>query len=139
MKDIDTIWKLVLKFRLAIENLTENDYGESSWFSQFPKGCCGDTCELLSKYLFENGIEAEFVNGVNDFQWHAWLEYKGYIIDITADQFPEISDKVVIRLDKKWYSRFKRQTREYKDFEADDKLNVVRLGQLYKNIIEKII
>lgn len=71
MKDIRTIWELVLKFRLAIENLNENDFGESSWFSKFPKGCCGDTSELLSKYLFENGIVAEYVNGVNNSQWHA--------------------------------------------------------------------
>ena len=29
-------------------------------------------------------------------KWHAWLEYNDLIIDITADQFNEIKDKVMI-------------------------------------------
>ena len=138
MKDINIIRELVVKFRIAIENLTENDFGESSWFCRFPNGCCGDTAELLSKYLFENGIVVEYVNGVNNLQWHAWLEYMGYIIDATADQFPEISDKVLITADKQWHSRFKRQTRQYIDSEIDNKLNMVRLSKLYNNITQKI-
>ncbi|NFL88076.1 hypothetical protein FDB24_16380 [Clostridium botulinum] len=111
MEDIRIVEGLVLKFRLAIENLTEKDFGESTWFHEFPKGCCGDTSELLSKYLMENGIVVEYVNGVHNIQWHAWIEYRGYVIDVTADQFPDISDKVVITTDKQWHSKFKRQTR----------------------------
>jgi hypothetical protein len=61
-----------------------------------------------------------------------------YIVDITADQFPEISDKVVITADKQWHSRFKRQTRRYIDFEIDNKSNIVRLSKLYTNINAKI-
>lgn len=138
MKDIRTVEGLVLTFRLAIENLTEKDFGESTWFSEFPKGCCGDTSELLSKYLIENGIVAEYVNGVHNTQWHAWLEYMGYIIDATADQFQDIGDKVIITTDKQWHSKFKRQTRRYIDFEIDNKLNKVRLSKLYKSITVEI-
>lgn len=138
MKDIRFIEEIALKFRLAVENLAPKDFDESTWFSKFPKGCCGDTSELLSKYLMENGIVVEYVNGVWNTQWHAWLEYMEYIIDITADQFPGIRDKVVITTDKYWHSKFNKQTRRYLDFEIDNKLNKVRLRKLYNNIIAKM-
>ncbi|HCQ91681.1 MAG TPA: hypothetical protein DIU45_20725 [Clostridium sp.] len=62
----------------------------------------------------------------------------GYVIDATADQFPDISDKVVITTDKQWHSKFKRQTRRYIDFKVYNKLNKIRLNKLYKNIIDEI-
>lgn len=138
MKDIRNVEGVVLKFRLAIENLTEKDFGESTWFSQFPRGCCGDTSQLLSKFLEENGIVTVFVNGVHNTQWHAWLEYMGYVIDATADQFSEISDKIVITADKTWHSKFMRQTRRNIDFEIGNRLNKIRLSKLYKNIMDEI-
>jgi hypothetical protein len=135
---IRTVEKLALKFRLTIESLPDKDFGEAEWFLRFPRGCCGETSELLSKYLMENGVKTEYVWGVHGNQSHAWLEYNSYVIDITADQFSDIKDRVVIKADKQWYSKFKRQSRKYSDFEIDNELNKVRLGTLYKNIISRI-
>lgn len=56
MNDIKNIKELAVKFRLALEDLKDEDFGESTWFSRFPKGCCGDTCDLLSKYFIDNRI-----------------------------------------------------------------------------------
>lgn len=138
MMSINIIEELTSKFRVAIESMTKGEFGKSEWFSRFPRGCCGDSSELLSKYLMENGIKAEYVWGMNDNQSHAWLEYNGYIIDITADQFPGIEERVLISTDKQWYSRFRRQVRKYSDFEIDNEFNKVRLSDLYKNITARI-
>jgi hypothetical protein len=71
-------------------------------------------------------------------QSHAWLEYVEYIIDITADQFAEINDKVIVTTNKQWYAKFKFQSRSYRNFEKFNKLNRVRLDKLYKAIINRI-
>jgi len=138
MEDIKEVEELALNFRLAIENMTEDDFIGSPWFSSFPRGCCGDASELLAKYFIQNGISVEYVWGMNKNQSHAWLEYMGYIIDITADQFLDINDKIVISKDKKWHSKFKRQSRRNSNFEIDNEINRERLGELYRNITARI-
>ncbi len=58
---------------------------------EFPKGSCGDTCELLGQFLADSGLgDWLYCSGQQDepFQTHAWLEQHGLILDITADQFP---------------------------------------------------
>jgi len=85
MKYIRFIEEIVLEFRVAIENLTSKDFCESIWFSKFPWGCCGEISELLLKYLIDNSILAKYMNRVYNTQWHAWLEYNGYIRDVTAE------------------------------------------------------
>lgn len=138
MVDIVTIEKLALSFRAAIESMITEEFGESTWFSRFPNGCCGDTSELLAKYFDDNGIRVEYVWGMHGNQSHAWIEYNDYVVDITSDQFSDIDERVVIKKDKQWYSKFKRQSRRYSNFEVDNKLNKERLSKLYKNITVRI-
>lgn len=48
---------------------------------------------------------------------HAWLERKGLIVDVTADQFPEVSVPVLITTDHTWHRSFKvERRREKADF-----------------------
>ncbi|MNW28301.1 hypothetical protein D3C74_51230 [compost metagenome] len=72
----------VFEFRNAIELLESNEHPNSSWFAEYPKGCCGDTSDLLAKYLLANGIKAEYVWGMWGDKSHAWLEINGYIITL---------------------------------------------------------
>ena len=130
--------ELSMRFRAAIESMDAKEFGESTWFSNFPRGCCGDAAELLSKYLIDNNIKTHYVSGMRSGQSHAWLEYDGYIIDITADQFPEINVKVQITKDTSWHSMFREQSREFRDFEINNEFNMIRLRKLYKNIIARI-
>ena len=66
----------------------------------------------------EHYICAEYVCDMNkNRQSHAWLEYEGWILDITADQFEDINDKVLVRKDRTWHSQFKGQNKGINDFE----------------------
>lgn len=116
-----------------------SDFPNSSWFENYPRGCCGDTCNLFARFLAEKGIQAKYVWGVRGEQSHAWLEYNGWVIDLTADQFPEISEKIVITKDKKWYSKFKGQRKSYNDFYQFNGYNSDRLSTIYQNILHKMI
>jgi hypothetical protein len=44
-------------------------------------------------------------------QSHFWLEVGGYIVDITADQFDESLDPVIVTRDRTWHDQFQFQTR----------------------------
>lgn len=128
-----------LKFRKAIESLTTSEFPQSSFFENFPRGCCGDTSNLFAKYLSKKGIDALYVWGINQNDYsHAWLEYRGVIIDLTADQFPEIHDKVIVSKESDWYKQFTMQGRYKSDFEEFNQYNSQRLGQVYKNIMNRL-
>ena len=95
------------KFRNAIEQCKDN-MGEW-WYRDFPKGCCGDISEMLINYLVREEFKDLYCiygtayreviedGEVKERSWsHAWLELDSYIIDITADQFDEINEEVLI-------------------------------------------
>ena len=98
--DKERIENLGIQFRNAIEKAQINgERDEINYFRNFPRGCCGDTCDLLSHYLLESGISTRYVCGTfygkttDKFQSHAWLLYKDrVIIDITGDQFKYDAD-----------------------------------------------
>ena len=54
---------------------------------------------------------AEYVIGWRDRQSHAWVEWHGQIIDITADQFDGNRPGVWITSDYTWHAQFVRQQR----------------------------
>lgn len=71
--------------------------------AEFPKGWCGCLsrvlgAELSRKYPAEDFYyvcgELYYSNG--DWTSHAWVRYKDWILDITADQFPGINEPIVI-------------------------------------------
>lgn len=77
----------------------------------FPIGCCGNASEILERRLLEKGfypIERKVNMWFNN-QSHSWLVYKGYIIDITIDQFkthknlPFIQSVANSKFHKKFY------------------------------------
>lgn len=132
------IKELATQFRNALEQLEPNEYPNSSWFAVYPRGCCGDTSDLLAKYLSCKGIKAEYVWGMNDEMSHGWLEYEGYIIDITVDQFDNVHEKILITKDKTWHSRFKGQRRSFNEFTEFNDYNAARLGTIYNNVLKKL-
>ncbi len=137
INEISIITELASTFRLLIENTNEKDFGKSTWFNDFPFGCCADTSELLAEYLRGNGVETQLVRGTYGVLTHAWLEYKDYIIDITADQFCDVQEKIIVTDNKEWYAKFNVQERRNVDFDDMDDYNSVRLWNLYRNIVNK--
>ena len=94
-------------FRQAIIDANGGGY---IGFTEFPMGSCGDASILLGEYLHEQGHgEWTYVSGVREgqqFQSHAWLERDGWLLDITADQFDEISESVWLTQDRSWHEQF---------------------------------
>jgi len=103
---IERLKKLVRGFRNAIdESLQELSFLVT--FQSFPRGACGDAADILGRFLNERGEGPfEYVSGWRGKQSHAWLEGHGLIVDITADQFPDVSDPAIVTTDMSWHSQF---------------------------------
>jgi hypothetical protein len=114
--DSETIERVRLaatRFRDAIEKC--RDLHVDIFFEAFPRGGCGDTADMLGTFLNENGLGLfRYVLGErgshaqDDYTTHAWLTQDGWIVDIAADQFPEISDRVIVCLasESAWHATF---------------------------------
>lgn len=103
-------------FRGALDRLNWSSMPTN--FRQFPAGTCGDISDILAEYLYKKGFnDIEYVSGSADnHQSHAWLEVAGYIVDITADQFPDCDDPVIVTNDYSWHQRFEESTRQAAGF-----------------------
>lgn len=100
-----TLADMVKQFRHALDQL---DWGAMPiGFHNFPSGTCGDISDILANYLRSRGIEEiEYVCGTfPDGKTHAWLEVYGYIVDITADQFPDVSQSVIVTNTSPWHEQ----------------------------------
>ncbi len=84
-------------------------------FSQFPRGSCGDASLLLGAYLSDLGL-GPFIQVLgfrpNPEQpasptSHAWLRSgtSDLIVDITASQFPEVVQPVIVTAHSVWHER----------------------------------
>lgn len=75
-------------------------------FTDFPRGACGVTSELLGRYFrdFMN-MEAYYVEASRDDDCtHAWVTIENLIIDITADQFDQ--EPVIVSYNSPWHDQW---------------------------------
>ena len=94
------------RFRDAIIRCPRNDLRS---LRDFPRGSCGDASVLLGEYLHQTGYgQWDYVAGERepDLHSHAWLEQDGLIVDITADQFSDINEPVIVTGDRSWHQQF---------------------------------
>jgi hypothetical protein len=80
------VTQICIRVRDAIEKLKRKSFP----LKEFPQGCCRDTTLILSMVLLEYGFENTHYCSKdldNEIPSPAWLEYEGYILDLTADQF----------------------------------------------------
>ena len=96
-----------------------------STFRDFPAGSCGESTMFLGTYLHEKqlgrfeyvlGIQGSHQHSRNDFRSHAWLQQHKLIVDITADQFAEVSQPVIVTYDSSWHSKFRQQMAHVADY-----------------------
>jgi len=93
-------------------------------FSSFPNGCCGNTAELLIKFMHDagcTGMQYASAWSGEDFlpaldSSHAWVEYRGYIIDITLNQF---SDRISEPIEPIFFSKDRRLHDKYFDRQVE--------------------
>lgn len=122
--NIDELTKFCTDVRSALEMADANGIHHqrtSLSKSDFPKGCCGDTTDLLAYLIYEqfgelalkrSGVYYEHINPdprLQDCNSHAWLELSGKVIDLTADQFNDrnfSNPSVMITKDKSFHDLF---------------------------------
>lgn len=97
--------------RKEIEHLSAIERG-----SKFLTGYCGIASRYLESIANKENIFPEFVGGSflsynrinNEYEsisGHTWIEYKDYIVDITATQFKNVSFKVNRNFNKVYVCR----------------------------------
>ena len=60
----------------------------STLFVGFPRGACGNACDVLASWLRDLRVaQPTYVWGTRDTTSHGWLETGGIVVDITSDQF----------------------------------------------------
>ena len=104
----------------------------------FPRGSCGDAIIMLGAYLDEQGIQPLiYVGGQRGEKSHAWLESDGLIIDITADQFDDCDEPVIVTRESEWHSTFERDFESEASFINYDPATVNRLARPYEEILRR--
>lgn len=117
---LEELTRLSREFRAAIEGADKARLFIT--FENFPRGSCGDAALLLARYLSDHGAGmADYVLGArgvgNDAHSHAWLQLGDLIIDITADQFPDQPEPVIVATDSPWHEAFEGKVQHAADFE----------------------
>ena len=103
-KLIEDVTHYALNFRSAIEK-SQNKLSQVT-LKHFPHGSCGDVTTLLGTYLEEMGLGYfDYICGgrISDGHSHAWLEKERLIVDITADQFDDQKNKVIVSISSPWH------------------------------------
>ena len=144
MKDI---YGIATAYRAAIMEAKHNkEFDIRDRMSNFPGGCCDDSCDLLAHYLYaEHGIHTRQKNGTyrdnNPYNTmnHAWLvTCDNTIIDITADQFEFVSgyaERVYVGKENSFYKHLERQ----QFYENHNIMTGTRLLKDYQIIMNYII
>jgi hypothetical protein len=124
----------LVKIRTAFEQMDKSNLPVT--FNDFPRGACGDTCEVLAEILKELGHGSfQYIAGRRESgNSHAWLECNSTIIDITADQFDEISDPVYIGPSNPWYQSFEVQQEHEAGYSRLDVRSRAELGGVHSRV-----
>jgi hypothetical protein len=132
-----------VRFRRAFEKCDPNRLPDT--LKQFPRGACGDAVLLLAEFLGEQGIGIRTFTyvcgerqGARIREFHTWLEIDGVIVDITADQFPEITETVIVTRHSAWHRTFKHRERKNADYRIYGEPTISTLGNAYNAIFNEL-
>lgn len=119
----------IVNFREALDQI---DWSIMPFqFRGFPSGTCGDISDILAEHLYSLGFHPiDYVCGMLGGASHAWLEFEGNAIDITADQFPEVSASVLFQSPKIWHAKYEVRERRkagYKHFHGPAVGDIMRV------------
>ncbi|EGQ8047723.1 hypothetical protein HYO05_23565 [Vibrio parahaemolyticus] len=145
-------------FRKALESIAREDKSVldaldgAEPLHNFPSGSCGLASNLFAYHLCQKGFEASEVSVViekgtfHSIKTHAWVLANDKYIDLTADQFPEITRQSVVIHDTdsiNWLVTLK-ELAESQD-NGHVYVNVPELhtgwvdySELYKQVVERI-
>jgi hypothetical protein len=136
-RDIKHIQEIAVRMRRAIDEVPRQKLPFP--MASFPLGACGDGSLLLGTYLKDRGFpDFEYILGERgnhrDNTWisHAWLGCGSLIVDMTADQFPDISVNVIVADPSKWHRQFSIVSKSLSDFRLWDGPGVGHLHTFYR-------
>ena len=80
---------------------------------RFPVECCDHACRLLIIFLSENGVSnIQQISGSRPDDpngSHLWLVVDGVTVDITAYQFSNTLEKVIVTRQSEWHSQLRQK------------------------------
>jgi len=110
--DIERIKQMARDLRSVIEAVPRQDL--PSRMRNFPKGACGDCAILLGAYFTKCEIAGfVYISGKrgsrrdNTHISHAWLARENLVVDITADQFSDAPEPVIVADPSPWHRTFR--------------------------------
>ena len=137
------------RFRDAIECCDRSELSLGLRF--FPRGSCGDVTPLLGAYLHDEGLgKFQYIHGkrgqvepnCDRLRWtsHAWLQTGNIIVDITADQFDEVDEPIIVTDSPDWHNQFRREIKhQFAHYKAYDSETSATLTGEYQRIVENIV
>jgi len=137
---MNTLYKDIIDFKRTIESINPKE--RPIGLQAFPKGACSDASFLLGSYLTRLGYgQFNVVCGKrgsvieNTRTSHAWLKMNELIIDITCNQFEEVTDEIIVSKTSNWHSNFKIDSTEIADVHIRDKGAAVPLSPFFETIL----
>jgi len=86
----------------------------------------------LGEFEYILGERGNLQGGRGSLHSHAWVQRGPLIVDITADQFPEIKEAVIVTTTSTWHRTFELENQGLADYRKYDELTVARLGGAYE-------
>lgn len=135
--------QVALAFRKAIE--ASNLRRHARVMRRFPTGCCKHSSQLLARYLvtelhlplvtFVHGERGGGDKG-DPWQSHVWLRVNDHMVDITADQYPEVDAPILVHAGEGWHSSWDRQRQlTYGEMMSFDRWEGLRFSRMYKRVL----
>ena len=136
---LSTLHQLASQFRTTIEKCEKARLPEG--MKDFPDGACSDASLLLAKFLEQRGLGLfDLQGGERGGSTHAWLQRDDLVVDITADQFPDMELPVIAQHNSSWHDTFSGKPQHIADFELykDDPAAAAMLRGCYHFLLEQL-
>lgn len=135
--------QLAKAFREAFE---VSDLSKAPGFlKNFPSGCCSWATIFIGHYLKnECGLSPKRILSAHHMSGgqHEWLIVNDIIIDITADQFDDAPNSVIVETDSEWHAKLQggersslRPVSDYDEITCEDKQ---KASEVYTTIVTKV-
>jgi hypothetical protein len=108
-------------------------------------GACLDITSMLIRYLEEQELGVfQTVSGWYEYGCgtllgsHTWLQSGDLIVDITADQFPDVTEPVIVRTNSEWHEGLVEKSDPKPDNRFSDEFSSSMLKAVYSMVVSKI-
>lgn len=134
---ITEIAALASAFRAALEHADRLRLPVT--LQAFPQGACGDGALLLAKFLEQHGHgQFDYMLGRRGDGSHAWLQRGSLVVDITADQFDEVGEPVIVRDGSPWHAALDGEAEHVADFIIYDSHTQATLAGAYSLVCAQL-